>query len=390
MADGGTEHADQPDESFIYLRLAGDRFDAPGMPANSIIEVQRLSELIYDVARGVWLEQNPGRSRVPSAFVAALDLRLVSIGEGSALPVLRLPRPTAEDEEFLPVFDTAREVILDTFASVSDDRRLPDYFPRAALPALRRVGKTLADSDSMTLGNPRRALPDAQEPRRVEVGVETVEILECIDAALAAQPGPAELEGVVTEFDGYRGRFELRDLHGVIHVCKLASFEREVSEAVKAALAPDGVTAPDVVVSGIGVRDIRDRLNDLWDVHDVRVIRTYREKALMQKLSVVKGLRHGWWGGSSEAPDRDAVRSLEAALPRLGLLDVALAIGANAEGSVVLEWTRGTTAYTAHLEPGGNLFLCSDNTDTDELDERQLDYSEARLVRFVESGRIDV
>ena len=389
MVDGRTDSPERDKEGFIYLRLTGDRFDLPGMPADSIAEVQRVSELIYEVARGVWISENPGRTRVPSAFVKALNLRLVSIEEGSAIPVLQLPRPTREDEEFLPVFASAREIILDTFLSVTDDRRLPDTFPRSALSALRRVGKTLTAVDTMTLGNPRTTYEDAGDPRRVVVAPETLDIIADIDAALASEPGPEDLEGVVTEFDGYRGRFELRDLRGAVHICKLASFEREVSEAIKSALAPDGITAPDVVISGIGLRDARDRVNELWDVHAVRVVRPYREKALMHKLSELKDLRHGWWGGGSEAPDREAMQRLESAIPALGRLEVALAIGANADGAVILEWARGQVAYTAHLEPGNHLFLCSDDTETDELHERQMDYSQDRLVRFVESGQID-
>src|SRR5690242_19387562 len=90
-ADGDTAVAPvEGADGFIYFRMTGARFEAPGMPADSVVEVQRFSELVYEVARHVWLERNQGRARVPSDMVRAFDLRLVSVEDGSARPVLRM------------------------------------------------------------------------------------------------------------------------------------------------------------------------------------------------------------------------------------------------------------------------------------------------------------
>ena len=381
------------DDGFIYFRMTGERFNAPGMPAASVVEVQRLSELVYQVARSVWLERNQDRSRVPSAMVAAFDLRLVSVDEGSAMPVLRLATPPPlgyEDEDFRPVFERARSIVVDTVVGVADDRIVPDDFPRAALPWLKRLGKTIEGGEAIELAEPRPASARGALPPRLATLTQQVhETIEAIDAALDSEPAPLKIEGVITEFDGARGTFEIRDTFNETRVCRLAYNEREVAERVKSALAADGVTAPDVRISGIGVVDRRGRIGNLWDIDELVVIRPSEEKLLMTMVAAVAELQAGWWGPGSTAPDRDALQNVEALLPELARLNVLIAIAANGSGAVVLEWTRGPVEYTAQLEAHSAMFLCADNTETDEIEERQVSYDPRRLLRFVESGEID-
>lgn len=383
------------EDGFIYFRLTGDRFDAVGMPAESAVEVQRVSELVYEVARAIWLERNPGRRRVPTEFVKALDLRLVSIGEGSAMPQLRMMAPPPlgpTDEDYRPIFAATRHRIVETIHSLETDRELPSQFPRSALPALKRVGRSLRADEKLALGEPRALADRAQRvPVEATLDATTRDVLKQIDAALANQPSPEALEGVVTEFDGVQQTFRLRDGDGRFHVCRLAYHEPDVAGIVKSALAADGVTAPDVRVEGIGLRDVNDRVDELWDVAEVSVVRTYSEKALMKKLSALRELSDGWWGPGSEKPDLEALHEIELAMPTLARLDAHLAVGANADGAVVLEWARGTVAYTAHLEPGHRIFLCAEDVedDAEEPWEYEGDYSTHTLVRFIETGNID-
>ncbi|MHB1491477.1 MAG: hypothetical protein ACYCTH_13440 [Cellulomonas sp.] len=380
-------------DGFIYFRMTGERFNATGMPADSVVEVQRFSELLYQVARAVWLERNQGRFRVPSEMVKAFDLRLVSVGEGSSMPRFRLAAPSAragDEEDFTPIFQRARDIVVDSIASVADDRKLPDDFPRTALPSLQRFGNTIAGNETIQLAQPRPPSAGTAAPTRLAtLSAQVHQTIKDIDAVLASDPAPQTIEGVITEFDGARGTFEIRDLHDATRTCRLAYNEPLVAERVKSVLAPDGVTAPDVRISGMGVVDHRGRIGDLWDVLEVEILRSAEEKMLVARLSAVAELPAGWWGPRSETPDREAVRNVEAALPELARSGVVIAITANSAGAVVLEWHRGDVEYTAQVEPGAALFLCADNTVTDEITERQGAYDARRLVRFVETGEID-
>lgn len=391
LGDGADDVAvTEPGDGFIYFRMTGKRFEEPGMPADSVIEVQRLSELLYQVARRVWLDRNDGRTRVPSEMVEAFDLRLVSVEEGSTMPVLRLPapRPLAPgDEDFTPIFEIARDVVVESIAHAAEEADLPDDFPREALPWLRRFGKTIAGGEAIELAAPRPPSARRAKPQRLATLTPTVhETIKLIDAVLATEPSTQTIEGVITEFDGARGSFEIRDDDNQSHVCRLAYNEPELAERIKAALAADGVTAPDVRIFGTGVLDHRGRVGDLWDVVGVETVRSAEEKMLITQISALAELPADWWGPSSVAPDRDALRSVEVLLPDLARVGVPIAIGATGSGAVVLEWTRGPVEYTAQVEPGAAMFLCSDDTDTDALAEREGPFDARALLRFVQSG----
>jgi hypothetical protein len=387
-----TVDAVESGDGFIYFRMKGERFDAPGMPADSVVEVQRFSELVDKIARGVWKERND-RQRAPSELVKAFDLRLVSVADGSAMPVLRLATtaPTGHDEEdFAPVFRRARDIVVSTVESLAEDFTIPDFFPREALPQLRLLGKSLGEGESIELAPPRSPSERHAPPSKVATLTPDVyETIQRIDAALDSEPAIHTIEGVVTEFDGAGQSFHLRDLHNQVRVCTLAYHEPELAERVKAVLAADGVTAPDVLVSGMGVVNRRGRLGDLWDVTSVQIVRTAEEKMLMARLSSLSALSSGWLGPRSEAPDREALAAVELLLPELARVDVVIAVTANSDGAVVLEWSRDAVEYTAQIEPGAEMFLCADDTRTDRLTEHQGGYDAQRLVRFVESGEID-
>ncbi len=149
-----------PGEDFAFFSLNGDRFDAPGMPADTAREVGNFREAVLQVARQLWLSANPDRQRVPNGFTDAFDLRLTEVVSGSARPRLILHRPTrrvsdADWSEWEAVYVKARNVVTEAVHEVGESGHLPADFPRAATLALRRLGTSLVESEAITLGAPK-------------------------------------------------------------------------------------------------------------------------------------------------------------------------------------------------------------------------------------------
>lgn len=391
--DAQIEVARTSEDGFVYFRMVGGRFDAgEGMPAEAAAELQRYSQLVYEVARLKWLEAHPERSAV-RGLNKAFDLRLVGIEEGSARPVLKMaigsydPRET--DGDPTRYFYTARDVVNETIATFAVDGELPGTFPRAALPQLKQIGQTLKDRESIAFAAPRPRGVVEHPPEPAVVTPTVHETLKAIDRAVAAEPEWIELEGVVTELDGAQGTFRLDLFDGNSCVCHLGSQEREVAERVKQVLAADGVTAPDVSVGGAGTRGRGGVVRSLWDVNEIRIIRPAREKALMGKLDALRDLSADWFGPGSRTPGPAALRHAQAVIPRLARAEQPIALGANGDGAVVLEWRRGAVEFSAEIEPDGGMYLLADHTDTDVQQEYEGPWDEERLVRFVETGVID-
>ncbi|WP_454852418.1 hypothetical protein [Promicromonospora soli] len=385
------EEAGASRDGFIYFRMSGGRFDSgKGMPASAAVELQRYSELVYEVARLNWLDEHPGRSAV-RGLRDAFDLRLVAIEEGSAQPVFRLesrfdPQQTQGDPG--PLFIRARDIVNETIATVAVDGEVPPIFPRDALPHLKRIGKALEEGEAIALAKPRLDEELSEPDTAAVLTARVAKVIADIDVALLDEPTWADVEGVVTEFDGSKGTFRL-DLAGGHSVeCHLGSQEREVAEAVKAVLAADGVTAPDVTVGGTAERSRNGELRRLWDVNEVTVVRTATEKALMARLSELGELDAGWSGEGSRAPGQAALRHAQELGPRLALSTRRVAVGADGDGSVVLEWWNEQTACTAEIQANGDMYLFADHTDTDTHQEFEGTFDAEMVIRFVETGVI--
>ncbi|GAA1987180.1 hypothetical protein GCM10009718_25800 [Isoptericola halotolerans] len=387
----GLERAAASRDGFVYFRMAGGRFDTGlGMPTAAAAELQRYSELLYEVARLEWLKEHPER-RYVRGLRDAFDLRLIGIKEGSARPVLQLvTRPADRDddqEDPGPLFVRARDIVNETIAAVAVDRRLPALFPRAALPQLQRVGKTLQPNESIAFAKPRS---DAElyEPETDAVLTATVRATVALIDEVLAEPDWHVAEGVISEFDGSKGTFRLDLTAGGSLTCHLGAQERNVAETVKDVLAADGVTAPDVTVGGTAVFNSRGEVRSLHDVNQVTIVRTATEKALMARLSELGNLQPGWWGPSTRAPGGAALRHAEELVTRLALAKHHVAIGADGDGSIVLEWLLEWTACTAELLADGDMYLLAVFKETGAHQELEGPFDADIVIRFVETGML--
>ncbi|WP_406838909.1 hypothetical protein ACICHK_27010 [Streptomyces sp. AHU1] len=373
------------EDYFAFFSLTGDRFDAPGMPADTAREVGLFREAVLKVARDLWLEGNPDRRRLPNGFNEAFDLRLIAVLSGSARPRMVLHRPAGkisdEDwDEWSGIYARARDALTDSLQSIARTRQPPVNFSADSMRAIRRVGSSLQDSEAIILGDPK------QDSRRATVDFAVREILEEIEELVPA-PQRVQLEGVIVEYDGSAMSFRLKTSSG-ISICKLDQVRHDLAVAAKEFLATDGVTAPDVLVEG-ETPDAAQKNVHLFNVDAITAIRSIEEKSLLFQLQKIRELTDTWLGPDSQAPSHEVARKVEHLIPRLVALGMEVAIVPNSEGAIVLEWRRGDVEMSAAIEPDDQLFLCADNTVTDELHERQMEFNETTLVRFLESGSMN-
>ncbi|MFE1894569.1 hypothetical protein [Streptomyces yangpuensis] len=372
-------------EYFAFLSLTGDRFNAPGMPVETAREVGIFREAILKIARDIWLEDNSDRQRLPGGFNEAFDLRLISVESGSAQPRMQLHRPSGRvsDEdwsEWNNCYERARDRLTDTLQSVAQTRQTSIDLSPGAMRAIRRVGSSLQDSECLILGDP------VKEARRVVIDHAVRELLEEIEE-LAPTPEQVRVEGVIVEYDGSSLSFRVKTLSG-ISTCRLNPDLPELAKEAKEYLAADGVTAPDVAVEGV-TTDALAKNPKLFNVASIAPLRSVEEKELLSRLDRIVELEDGWLGPGSVTPEPNAIDRVRRLIPQIARLGAPVSIIPNAEGAVVLEWRRGDVEMTAAIEPNDELFLCVDDTATDELHEKQAEFDEALLLKFLASGSMN-
>lgn len=347
MGHDGTVNAELA--PFLSLHFRGARFDDDqGMPVETLGELMAYRELVAEVARSVFLSQNPERQRVPKGFADRLRLRIRRVDEGSAVPLLER---SVSSGELLPIedeFHRARDLISSAIHDVASGRSIPEDFPQDALVHFNRLGQGLQDDESIelirpgTFSGPRYT----QDVRKVLLGGRLIYQRDAV------------VVGWVTEVDAERMRFQLRQSDGLVVPAPIDSV---TFDEVKQALAPTG-EGPQVSVSGVGVFDRSDNLVRFDSVHELiseDVDDAVADDAVAVDASAVTA---GWLDGYGEATDPTVIRRTKALLaaimnsgaPRPRVFPVP-------DGGLQAEWTIDDREISVAVEPGGSLYVISVN-----------------------------
>jgi hypothetical protein len=75
---------------FATLSFKGDRFNGEFIPVEVLPIIAAYQETLIELAKSIWRDENPDKSKLPKNFSKCFDLGLDSIGQGSK--VARLPR----------------------------------------------------------------------------------------------------------------------------------------------------------------------------------------------------------------------------------------------------------------------------------------------------------
>lgn len=375
--------------SFAFFSLEGDRFNAPGMPADTAREIGSYREALVEIAKELWKQANPDRLRVPGGFDAAFDLRLTNVTRGSARPQMILNRPArgVSDEEWaewVPFFEQARDTATQDVQEVRRTDAVPAHITPKVRTALGKVGATLLPTERITLGSPSAQALRAQLTARVR------EVLRRVDEVLPPAMRDVALVGVVTEYDSLTRSFDLvRDVTGRKVKCIVDTFDAELAERVRSHMSVDGVTAPDVRVEGQTLEPEDQQIRQIYNVHHLGVVWTVAEKVVVHRIRELVKLKPGWLGPGTDAPTPELAQLLEQLAGDISALGIPMSIVPTGAGSLVLEWHAGDVEYTAELGADRSLLLVADNVVTDDLAERELPFDSDVLRRFLRTGAME-
>jgi len=358
-------------DPFARLRLTGGRFDGDGMPVETLVELTAYRDLVVGVAKELFRTRHPHRQRVPRGFEDRLHLRLRTVEDGSAVPVLEraLPEGTllAPDDEFTQ----ARDLIEEAVAAVDDEAPLPDAFPTDALVLFNRFGQTLRADEAIELRRGRATSGPRYTP-------------EVRKALVLKQKQTYQQEvhdfGWVLDVDsvGMRCLIRLRMGPGTPIPAPLD----EVTFApVKEALEPNGA-GPPVRISGIGVFDAERGLIRLDSIHDATILDDPEDlAALDHRLDELASLEPGWLDGEGIPPDAVVIARARRILADLMSFEVPRPrVFPTPEGGVQAEWTVGDHEISVTFEPDGKLYAVSVNVASGQTQEPQLTADDAEQI----------
>lgn len=350
------EHEDS--DAVTDLRLSGGRFDQPGLPLDSVHELERFGRIVAETAKSLWKERNQGKN-LPSGFGESVDLRLSRVLSGSVVPVVvrnrqSLTLPGAND-----VLDDALHKVNDAFYSIVQSQWSEIDLPESALKPLRRFGVSLRKNEVFRLyGRGDHPINWTQSVRR--------KYLAQVDRTAIEEEGP--LVGTIRGLDSTEKTFK---------------FVVPGSDLATSGKYSDDSTYGDLHALQRQNNDLLARLKaayrvtsdgDLIDIANVSEVEIFvaPETPGRARLVELAGLPEGWLDGDEGARlDLSALEFARDLLEEISKSTIELPrIYPTAEGGVQLEWHGPEIRAELEIDPdlSFELFALYPNDDESLID----------------------
>ena len=139
---------------FLAPRLTGSRFEDHTIPVNILEDFTALEELIFELAKKIYLEENPSRKRVPRGFSDGISLKLSGIKEGSSIPQIIIASvisstsllPTHTNDSFKYI-EQARDKVIELIENADKGNTI--HLEQKYLNYFNRIGKNLLDDEAI-------------------------------------------------------------------------------------------------------------------------------------------------------------------------------------------------------------------------------------------------
>ena len=274
---------------FLKPRITGARFVGGAIPLEVLADFAVLSEMILEVAKWKYREDNPSRHRVPRGFSDGISLTLTGVEEGSAIPVISLMVSSAlliptESEQY---FNVARDSIISAVAAAEQGTRITDHLPEKLLGYFDRFGRNLSEGEAieLTSDTTQKIARLTKDTRRKLV----------LASSAKHYTEETSVYGLVHEFDQRAKTFELTLPSGDI----LKGIPADSQHYDSILEAHNGFRNQQRVrVKGVGRFDVNDRILEIVGLEHVVLLDPLD---VVVRIDELKLLKRGWLDGKGEA-----------------------------------------------------------------------------------------
>ncbi len=314
---------------FLSPRMVGSRFSNHAIPLELLKDLATLEEMIVEVAKWRYLQENTDRKRTPKGFSDGIGLRLIGVGDGSAVPQISMV--VESNQLFPPVnqiyFEHARNSIIGAIDAAEHDTPINSHLPDFLLGYFDRIGRGLRDGECIEFrpenaGRPAR-LNKLTRRKLILASSQVHEFSEEIS-----------LRGSISEANQNKMTFELEVINGPRVTAPIAPQHLQtVLEAF------NGYTlGARVLLQGIGLYSRSDRLQSVEAVEHLTLLEA---NDIFARLDEFSAIRNGWLDGKKGfAPNAKGLTWLADCFKSYYPDDLpAPYLYPTAEGGVQAEWS---------------------------------------------------
>ncbi|MGN8059710.1 hypothetical protein ACTJKN_25765 [Pedobacter sp. 22163] len=351
---------------FLSPRLTGKRFDEHSVPVEILQDFAALQELMTEIAKDFYLQQNPARKRVPKGFAEGVTLNLEKVEEGSAILKFLLAANLmassilGENSNQYSYFEKAKEKVIEVINAAENGKDVKGLLSDKQLTYFHRIGRSLKDDETIFI-NPESTSQVAKLSKTTRHKI----LLSASDNATYTDT--FDITALITSIDKSDKTFSLLINNSKISAKLNSQNFKTVVETFKALYSDVYVN-----VVGEGVFDARDKIIKIDSIDKMEILNPLDVSLRLNELSL---LQDGWYNSSGRAPLKQALITFENTYSRYYPHDLPLpAIFPTLEGNIQLEWT--TETFEISLEVDLDTFsaeLFSVNTINQQSIEESLD-----------------
>lgn len=140
---------------FLSPRLTGTRFDGHSVPVEILEDFVALEELILELAKHIYLEENPTRKRVPKGFTEGVSLNLDKIEDGSAIlnffltTSLLASSILGENSHSYTYFEKAKNKVIEVIDTADKGDDVKKIISERYLNYFNRIGRGLKEDENI-------------------------------------------------------------------------------------------------------------------------------------------------------------------------------------------------------------------------------------------------
>lgn len=337
------------------------------MPVSILEDFTALEELIIEVAKGIYIKENPNRRRVPKGFSESIYLKLTGIEEGSSIPKLIIASVVAMNSA-LPIdnldsftyFEKAKDKIISIIKTVNigevvndEDQKYLSYF--------NKIGKNLLDDEFIDFGYDI----ETNSSSNAVLNKNTRKKLLLSREQKVEYSDKIKLFALIPTINQNENKFSIDSDEGIIE-CELKD---EILSTVLIAVT-EYKSKTFISLKGTGIYNWNDKLVRIEDIESIDILDNCDVSLRLNELSKLKS---NWYNGEGRTLNKSKLSNFGNIFNSYYNSKLPLpAIFPTLEGNIQLEWKNGNKNIVLDINIDSlesNFFYYDDFNDNDEIEQ---------------------
>jgi hypothetical protein len=281
---------DRAPQKYIFARpkVGGSRRSRTDVALRSLPEFANFGWMVKNLAKDIYLSDNPARKRLPRGFVDKCDLGFALTNTADPLIMRTLSNEEIQlfdvNEFHDDVFTRSRDLLINLMAKSNKEDEIPKGFPINSVRLFKSLGKTLDGNEYIEFANPNNS----------STGLFDIVIKKKIlDKIIEKYTKKIEIEGIIYALDRHGNTFGIQSTSGeLIHSKYSLKWEGLLIDAF------NNLSELRVRIEAMAKLNRFDNILNFTDIQNMEVLSSSKSlPSINEQISSISTLKEGWMDG---------------------------------------------------------------------------------------------